>query len=58
MFYAFLILIAIGFFAFGYRLGSKTQPKVRLFKAKPDSEQIKLRKEYENFLNYDGNEQS
>lgn len=58
MFYAFLILITIGFFAFGYCLGSITQPKVKFRKAKPDSEQLRLRKEYENFLNYDGNEQS
>lgn len=55
MFYILLILIAVTAFFTGHRLGSLTEPKVKRRHLPYDS--LKLKKEYENFLNYNGEAQ-
>ena len=53
------LLVAVLAFLVGFLLAEKTNPKIKP-KSKMEASAIteKVRREYENFLNYDGSEQS
>ncbi len=49
------LLIAICSFLSGFLWGVlKGKPKVKVIKSTADDELLRLQREYENFLNYDG----
>ncbi len=52
------LLLAVSAFLIGFLCGYKKENLPRAIKVgRDDGELIKLQKEYENFLNYDGTEQ-
>lgn len=53
------ILIAIAAFLVGFILGAGNEPSIKPIKLKipKDNELENLKKEYQNFLSYDGSEQ-
>ena len=53
-----LILISVTAFISGFHFGGLDKPQKPKRIPQYDSESLKQKKEYENFLNYDGNEQS
>ena len=55
-----VLFIIISAFLFGFILGNLPAPTAKLRKTQivEDEEIKRLKKEYENFLNYDGTEQS
>ena len=51
------LLIAVSAFLIGFILGSNNHNPSRAIKPRIDSDNERIQKEYENFLNYDGTEQ-
>lgn len=52
------LLLAVSAFLIGFFCGYKKENMPRAIKVRfDDSDLLKLQKEYENFLNYDGTEQ-
>ena len=52
------LLLAVSAFLIGFFCGYKKENMPRVIKVRrDDSDLLKLQKEYENFLNYDGTEQ-
>ena len=55
-----MIFISISAFLFGFLLGNLNEPPAKPIKKtvpKEDEDIKRMKKEYENFLNYDGSEQ-
>lgn len=55
-----VLFIIVSAFLFGFLLGNLPEPSVKSRKSciAEDEDIKRLKKEYENFLNYDGTEQS
>lgn len=54
-----ILFIAVIALFMGYLFGNMKEPAVKVVRKRmPDPEFEKQRREYENFLNYDGTEQS
>ena len=59
MTYILLIFIAVAAFVLGYFLGNLDEPPMQeIIHIKIDEDFDNERREYENFLNYDGSDQS
>lgn len=54
-----MIFVCICLFLLGFFLGISNEPQIKTYKVKSteDEDLIKLKKEYQNFLNYDGSGQ-
>lgn len=57
MYEAILILIAVAAFFLGFYLGNISKPKIKCGPKAQKCQSAILEKEYENFLNYNGEQQ-